>query len=175
VVKSSIELTVNHVREPFLVNINKCLETLKQFNFIKGGHVKMNRGLNELFQMIVRSERLELTSILILDHVDALMARDTVVQCSGRSCQLQRSIGNDLRITPATIDIPINGEHVVGESLSENEFSVSLWLQFLNLSLLDLNISSFETVDVFLVNDVLGHQAETSSLVGLVDGLSHLC
>jgi len=100
----------------------------------------MNRRLNELMQMIKGSERLELSGALVFDHIDALVARDTIVQSSSCSLQLHGSIGNDLRICPAILVIPINAKHVICESLSENVLLSSLRLDFLVFSLIDFDI-----------------------------------
>ena len=99
----------------------------------------------ESIQVVLHTEALHLTCLLVFYHVESLVAGNPIVQGSRRGLHLDRSIRNDLRSTPAVFSVPVAREHVVCEDLTEGHSMKSSRLHLLDVNLLNLKVSCFES------------------------------
>ena len=68
------------------------------------------------------------------------MHRDAVVHHSRRCCYLDWTIGQDLRLLPASFLSPVNAEHVISEQSAKNKLLFLHWLDFSHVDLLNLQV-----------------------------------
>ena len=111
---------MTQVGEPVVVNVHEILEATKQLLGVKCWHVQMIAGIMETLQIVLRPERLGLTTPSILHNRDAFKRRNTVVQASSGGINTNWLIRCNTWLTPATGEVPINLEHVITESLAES-------------------------------------------------------
>ena len=69
--------------EPVLINLNQVAQAVVQFRGVEQRHVQMICRVQELRKVLICPEGLSLTSLLVLDDIQSLVTRDTVVKASG--------------------------------------------------------------------------------------------
>ena len=84
----------------------------------------------ETLHVHIRAEETSL-SILILVSLHTLKALKGIVEHDGRRVQLKLAIFLDLRLTPTLAGLPLDGQHMVGEGLTKDQFRVGLKLLLL--------------------------------------------
>jgi hypothetical protein len=89
---------------------------------------------------------LGLSSALIFKDVEPLVAGNAVVERSGRDRDLERSVGLNLRLSPSSLGVVIDSEHVVGEVLAKHKVFRSNRLDLVDSPLGDLNVSGLATI-----------------------------
>jgi len=105
--------------EPVFVNQSQLSDALEQLVSIESGHHQVLTTLYEIVDVHLGPERLQLACVTVLDNVETLVGRQTIVQRGGGCLQLDGAVGHDLGFSPAVLQVPVYGEHMIGEDFSE--------------------------------------------------------
>jgi len=119
----------------------------------------------ESLQVVVHSEALQLTCLLVFYHVESLVTSNPVVEGSRRGLNLDGAIRKDLRSTPAVFSVPVAHEHVVSEDLAEGLSFKSSRLDLLDVNLLNLKVSCSESAGFAKVSATAGEELSNTEFV----------
>lgn len=126
--------------EPLLINLDELLYTIEKLIRVKERHIDVIRRIKELPKMKICFECLSFTSLRILNDVQTLVARDTVMERSRSDWNRHGAIWNNLRFLPSFIFGPIDCEHVISVCPTKNEILGLVRLDLLNCSLCNFNV-----------------------------------
>merc|ERR1711967_228099 len=101
--------------------------------------------------MFVSPETLELPSLFIPHDIQALVARHTIMKDSSKDRDSHWAIRNDLWILPASFSRPIDGQHMICESLAKCVFLRPGGLALRELIPCNLSLTSLERTIPFCV------------------------
>ena len=111
---------------------------------VKHRHIKMTRRLEEVIQVLLSTESLQFTRLLVLYDANPLVDRNSIVQRCGRCLHLDGTVGNNFWDFPATCLGPVDAQHVVGHMPSENQSIILVRLDLTDIDLIYLNVGGLQ-------------------------------
>ena len=112
--------------------------------FTKGRHVKPCTWCSKSSEMIICTECLQLLCSFIFHYTDTFVSWDAVVKRCCWCFDLDRSVGDNLRLLPATCQWPVNAQHMVSEETTELELFILCGLNFAEINWMNLEVISAE-------------------------------